>query len=247
MSANGYIINGEWYPRVTSIVAIKAKPALYKFYGDAASFGDALSISGRSATEGTKIHEAVEKIIKGEEPAGEPDIAPAIDAFRDFLSKNRVAVQEGAIEKRIWSAKHRYAGTADAIAYVNGTPGVLDIKTSSGIWRDYNLQTAAYMAALQEPESWETLQMHPIEARWILRIDQVCICQQCGAKKRMKGGRESIRGGYEANNCSHNWGPLKGEWEIKALEGFEGDLNAFLAAKTLWEWENEYWLSQIGY
>jgi hypothetical protein len=247
MSANGYVIAGEWYPRVTSIVAIKSKPSLYKFYGDAASFGDALSISGRSASEGTKIHGALEAILAGSMPEIAEEIKPAISAFRDFLSKNKLVATEGAIEKRIWSPAHRFAGTVDAIVHFNGKPGILDIKTSSGIWRDYNLQTAAYMAALQEEEPWENVPKHTIETRWILRIDQAYICRKCGAKKRLKGGRETIRAerGYE--NCLHEWGGIQGEWEIKELIDFKKDFEAFLAAKTLWEWENEYWLKQIGY
>lgn len=247
MSMNGYVIHGEWYPRVTSIVGIKSKPALYKFYGDAASFGDALSISGRSASEGTKIHEAIEAILVGNTPAVEPEIQPAIDAFRDFLKTHTVATHTRGVEKRVWSPKHRYAGTTDAIVHLNDRPGILDIKTSSGIWRDYNLQTAAYMAALQEQESWEDLTPHPIETRWILRIDQASICRKCGAKRRLKGGRETIRGGFENENCTHEWGELRGEWELKELADFVKDFQAFLAAKTLWGWENEYWLTQIGY
>ena len=35
---HGYTINGRWYPRVTSILDIKAKPALYRFYGGLSSF-----------------------------------------------------------------------------------------------------------------------------------------------------------------------------------------------------------------
>jgi len=247
MNANGYIIGGIWYPRVTAIVAIKAKPALYKFYGDAASFGEALSSVGKSASEGTKIHEAIESILAGQEPTVEAGIMPAINAFKDFLAKNKVEVSQGAIEKRIWNSDHKYAGTVDAIVHLNGEPGILDIKTSAFIWRDYNLQTAAYMAALQNPESWEELPNHPIETRWILRVDQAFTCRKCGAKKRLKGGRETIRGGDNNANCEHSWGELLGEWEIKELTDFENDFGAFLAAKKLWEWENKYWLKQIGY
>ena len=35
---NGYDIDGVWYPRVTKIMSIKAKPALYRYYGEAESF-----------------------------------------------------------------------------------------------------------------------------------------------------------------------------------------------------------------
>ena len=34
----GYIINDAWYPRVTKIVEIKSKPALYRYYGAATSY-----------------------------------------------------------------------------------------------------------------------------------------------------------------------------------------------------------------
>ncbi|MBI2633987.1 MAG: hypothetical protein HYW80_01610 [Parcubacteria group bacterium] len=247
MNANGYVINGEWFPRVTSIVTIKSKPALYKFYGDASSFGEGMSISRKSATEGTKTHDAVEAILRGESPVIEPDIRPALLAFQRFLQQNTIIATSGAIEKRIWHPRNRYAGTVDAVVHLNGKPGVLDIKTSSGIWRDYNLQTSAYLAALQDPEPWENITRHPVETRWILRIDQAQICQKCGAKRRLKGGRETIKNSQGRENCSHVWGETAGECELKELPDFEKDFQAFLAAKTLWEWENEYWLKQIGY
>jgi hypothetical protein len=245
MSLSGYVIDGKWYPRVTAIVSIKSKPALYKFYGEAASFSDALSVGRKSATEGTRIHNAVEAILMGKKIETNKFIQPAIDAFVNFRMLNNLEVSRGATEKRIFSSTHRYAGTVDALALINGKFGILDIKTSSGIWRDYNLQTSAYMAAMQEPETWGELKKRPIETRWILRLDQFYVCSHCGAKKRMKGGRETIRAGYEY--CNHLWEDLRGEWELKELTDFDSDFKAFLAAKTLWEWDNEYWLKQIRY
>src|SRR5260221_353122 len=38
MEENGYHIEGTWYPRVTKIVSIKSKPALYWVYGEAGSY-----------------------------------------------------------------------------------------------------------------------------------------------------------------------------------------------------------------
>lgn len=245
MAANGYVIEGNWYPRVTSIISIKSKPALYKFYGDATSFGHALSISGRSASQGTKIHNAIETILKGGEPEVDEEIKPAIGAFLDFQDNFEVRVDPEAIEKQVYHKAHRYAGTVDALADINGKYGILDIKTSSGIWRDYNLQTSAYLAALQLPEIFQNFNLEPPQARWILRIDQARRCRRCDARKREKGGRETIRQGNQY--CTHDWGPVEGEWELKELESFPKDFQAFLACKTLWEWDNEYWLKQIGY
>ena len=48
-NANGYEIDGIWYPRVTSIVGIKAKPALYMFYAGLPDFKTGEAIKAKSA------------------------------------------------------------------------------------------------------------------------------------------------------------------------------------------------------
>src|SRR3989338_8695876 len=96
----GYTIDGVWYPRVTKIVEIKAKPALYMFYGAAASYWAGQEIAKISAIEGTKIHEAAEKILLGETPEVSADIKPAIDAFSMFLDHNSIQVNK----ERLWPA-----------------------------------------------------------------------------------------------------------------------------------------------
>lgn len=243
MSATGHVINGKWYPRVTSIIGIKAKPALLRFYGEAKNYNAAMTITNNSATEGTKVHNAIEAILKNEEPEQDPETQAAVRAFNDFSQIHSVKLDGGAVEKKIWSPKHGFSGTIDVLGEVDGEFGVLDIKTSSGIWRDYNLQTSAYLGALLEDEPWEELSKREVKSRWILRIDQRQTCQICGAKKRTKGGNVKIRGGVAS--CYHDWSGILGEWEFKKLDNFQGDFEAFLAAKKLWEWENEEWLKQI--
>ena len=157
------------------------------------------------------------------------------------------------VERRIWSGFHRFAGTIDAIASIGDKFGVLDIKTSTGFFPEYNLQTAAYVLALQEVGVKRALALpRDIETRWILRIDQNRTCNQCGSRLREKGGRAKIRAGKSngTTQCAedqHDWGATKGEIEIKEFPYFYRDIKAFLAAKTLWEWEHDYWLKQIGY
>lgn len=63
---NGYEIDGIWYPRVTSIVGIKAKPALYHFYAALPDFKTGEAIKAKSAEEGTLIHETIEAILRKE-------------------------------------------------------------------------------------------------------------------------------------------------------------------------------------
>ncbi|PIR41795.1 MAG: hypothetical protein COV30_02025, partial [Candidatus Yanofskybacteria bacterium CG10_big_fil_rev_8_21_14_0_10_37_15] len=211
-SDNGYDIDGIWYPRVTSIVSIKAKPALYMFYAALPNYETGEAIKTKSAEEGTLLHDTVEAILKNESVAIPEQIKPAISAFMDFYKKNELIAHR--LEERVVSKKHHFAGTMDVLAELNGVLGVLDIKTSVAIYRDYGMQTSAYIAALKEDA---TLPVFPAGqtnlTRWILRLDQSKHCLKCPATLRNKGGREKIRG--EKIRCEHEWGPMRGEAEIK--------------------------------
>jgi hypothetical protein len=239
----GYTIEGDWYPRVTKIVSIKAKPALYYYYGEAKSYKAAQAVTERSAAEGTMIHEAVEALLLGKDPEIPEYIAPAVASFKDFFEKNNISVTPELVERRIINRDHRYAGTVDAIAVIGGKRGVLDIKTSQSIYRDYCLQTSAYMDALKN-------EFEDLETRWILKIDQVQTCVRCGAIRRVKGGREKIKTDWKnprMRGCTHEWSELKGDIELQEFPYWQNDFAAFLGAKKLWEWENENWLKEAAY
>jgi hypothetical protein len=244
---SGYEIDGVWYPRVTKIVDIKSKPALYKFYAEMGNFGKSEAVKKQSASEGTLIHETVEDILMGKQPEISPTIKPAIDAFMKFLEEKNIQADAEFVEKQVINFDERYAGTLDALALIDGKFGVLDIKTSQAIYRDYNLQTSAYLAAVLKD-------FKNLQTRWILRIDQTKTCLKCGATLREKGGRQKIKlpwinGAYsaKAKNCEHEWSEVKGEIELKEFPYWQEDFKAFLGAKKLWEWENDYWLRQAGY
>ncbi|MEK7555480.1 MAG: hypothetical protein AAB516_01515 [Patescibacteria group bacterium] len=244
---SGYEIDGVWFPRVTKIVDIKSKPALYYFYAEMSNFAEGEAVKKQSASEGTAIHEAVEKVFRGEIPQVEEKIMPAFNAFLNFINEKNIQVDSECIEKQVVNHDERYAGTLDALALIDGKFGVLDIKTSQAIYRDYNLQTSAYMGALQK--DFDNLQ-----TRWILRIDQNKTCIKCGSILREKGGRKKVKlpwkkNGYPngAKNCEHEWSALKGEVELQEFPYWQEDFKAFLGAKKLWEWENDYWLKQVGY
>ncbi len=237
----GYVIGGRWYPRVTKVLEIKSKPALYWFYGEAPSYKAAKAITENSAKEGTLVHEVVEKLMVGETPEIPAAIAPAVRGFQEFFATNKIDIKPEHVEKRIFHPTHRYAGTIDTMATIDGKFGVLDIKTSQAIYRDYNLQTSAYMDALL-PE------FPNLETRWILRIDQVHTCLKCGATMRPKGGRNKVRRGKKYPCVGeHQWSDLTGITEIQEFPDWKNDFQAFLGAKKLWEWENEKWLKLAGY
>ncbi|HXK36471.1 MAG TPA: PD-(D/E)XK nuclease family protein [Candidatus Paceibacterota bacterium] len=224
----GYEIDGVWYPRVTAIVGIKAKPALYRYYARMSGIRAAEEVRERSAAEGSMVHDAVEAILKGTEPVIPGLIRPSVDAFQEFLRNNHV--QPLMVEDRVISHAQRYAGTVDVVAEINGTIGVLDIKTGKAIYRDYGMQTAAYTAALREDAN-----LPQPSTAWILRLDQSSVCQDCGAALRVKGG--DFRVLKARNGCLHRWGSSQGEFELREMTSFDEDWSAFLAAKHLWEWE----------
>src|ERR1700722_9750720 len=86
----GYVIDDVWFPRVTKIVSIKAKPALLHYYGQAESFKSAKEATEKSALEGTLIHETIEGILLGKNPTIDPTVAPAVKAFMTFYEKNGI-------------------------------------------------------------------------------------------------------------------------------------------------------------
>lgn len=232
---SGHEVEGVWYPRVTKIVEVKAKPALYFFYASLPNYAAGEAIKERSAQEGSAVHDAVETILKGETPVVPELVRPAVVAFWRWFKANDLKALK--IEEKLVSKKHRYSGTMDALVELNGKLGVLDIKTGTSVYRDYALQTSAYVEALKEDPN-----MPPL-TRWILRLDQARKCVRCGALLRDKGGRPKIRN--EKYGCDHEWGPMEGEAELQEFSDFEKDIKAFLACKNLWEWENEEWLGQI--
>ncbi|MEK7642862.1 MAG: hypothetical protein AAB372_00190 [Patescibacteria group bacterium] len=250
---NGYIIDGVWYPRVTRILEVKSKPGLQGFFIEMGSFEAAEAVKNKSAEHGSLVHEVVQSLAVGNDVEVPEEVRPAAEAFREYYEMRGIHFHPEYIEKQVWSGIHRYAGTVDALAEIDGKFGVLDIKTSIGFYPEYNLQTAAYVQALTEPRVRDALGLpRPIETRWILRIDQYQQCTECIAKRRDKGGRVKIRSGTgkPENYCKeneHTWGPVIGDIELREFPYFYYDIKAFNAAKTLWEWENNYWLRNAKY
>ena len=73
-----------------------------------------------------------------------------IEAFLEWEKTRQIRWQES--ERLVFFAPRalRYAGTADALAEIDGKKFVVDFKTSKKIYKSYYLQVAAYAAALNE-------------------------------------------------------------------------------------------------
>ncbi|MFQ6049860.1 MAG: hypothetical protein ACE5J0_02350 [Candidatus Paceibacterales bacterium] len=232
---NGYEIDGIWYPKVTAICRVIAKPGLERWLANQESFA-AMQAKRKKITDwGKLVHNTIEKMLRGESPEINPAIQPSIDAFLNWLNSHKVKVFD--IERRVLSKEHFYAGTLDVLGEVDGNFGILDLKTSKGIWDENFIQTAAYMQAHNE-QALEKAKTH-----WILRIDQYQECNLCGAKRRVKGGEPEIKEG--SMGCSHQWAPKRGIIEFKEVDSHQSYIEAFLTAKKLWEFSNRHWLSQV--
>ena len=128
----GHEVNGLWYPRVTRILEIKSKPALQDFFKEVGSFAAAEDIKNKSAEEGTVIHAVIQSVLTGQSIKIPDSVQASALATLKFNEQKKIHLHEGFIERSVWSARHRYSGTVDALATIDGKFGLLDIKTSTG-------------------------------------------------------------------------------------------------------------------
>ncbi len=172
-----YTVNGKPVYGVTSIVGIINKPALINWAINATTdyiiankerlgeeFASVIkesksashNISVEARELGTRVHsfadrwfpdnkfELVQELLKIDDEKERK----AISAFIEFLKNNKIERQFG--ERKIYSKKYKYAGTVDFVGKINNELVVADYKTSSAIYPEYFLQTAAYAQALEE-------------------------------------------------------------------------------------------------
>ena len=231
----GYEIEGVWFPRVTSICALAGSSSFLKRVDP---FGRHFGFQ-QAALWGQMVHEAVEKILKGEEAEFDSRIAPSLDTFRQWRQEYpfSIADPDADIERRVVDLEQGYAGTVDMVAEIDGIVSIIDLKTSTSLNKEYGFQTAAYMNA------YNKMGGRACEKRWILRLDQYQECLGCQARMREKYGGARVIGGNES--CNHQWSSPKGEIEFQELKGYERDLERFFDLKERWEWTNKEWLDRI--
>lgn len=103
---------------------------------------------------GTAVHEIIEGIIKNAIDNNNGYLAETshenkqVNNFLEWANGTNVRFLDS--EKRLYSAKHWYAGTADIICEIDGQKYIGDIKTSSGIYPEHFIQCAAYAEAAKE-------------------------------------------------------------------------------------------------
>lgn len=104
-----------------------------------------------AADFGKAVHRACELDDLGEldETTLDDALLPYLQAWRKFSAEH--AVQWEQIERPVYHATMRYAGTPDRFGKVNGRPAVVDIKSTAQLYPSVGPQLAAYANALQNP------------------------------------------------------------------------------------------------
>jgi hypothetical protein len=151
-----YSRHGEYYPSVTYVLSYFPKN---KFFEDwLKDVGhNATYIAKRAAEEGTQVHDAVERYLKGEkitwvDEYGKTnyslDVWKMILKFTDFWTTYNPTLIESEIH--LFSDELKIAGTCDLVVEMNGEIWILDIKTSNSLHTSYDLQLAAYTKCWNE-------------------------------------------------------------------------------------------------
>jgi len=170
-----YHFNGQKVPSVTTALGIINKPALVAWAANSAidyvseqiepgkSYDElqlaAIWEGGRKShyqkktdagTIGTFLHKYVEGFIKGDSPAQpvNPELQKSAMKFMNWVEKHKVEFLLS--EQQVFSQKYGYTGTLDFICKIDGKMYLGDLKTSSAIYAEYLIQTAAYRQARTE-------------------------------------------------------------------------------------------------
>ena len=161
-----YRFNNKEYVRVTQSLSIINKPGIVAW---SARVGrkKVEAIMTKRCNLGTLVHNLFERTLKGEKfnlGTYEKEIQEDLNLFDEF--KINTCLSPEALEQRLWSNKHGYAGTADYIGeyqsfkkylvrgwkanFPDGAKVIIDWKTSADLYKTYFLQLAAYIVAFEE-------------------------------------------------------------------------------------------------
>ena len=101
----------------------------------------------RAADLGSEVHSVFEALARGEDVRRlHPEIQPYADHFREFLDQEQPEFVH--LEETVWSEKHDYAGSFDALMRIRGELVFGDWKTNrSDVHTDVGLQLSGYRYA----------------------------------------------------------------------------------------------------
>ena len=144
------------YPSITNLLyEIVSKPGI-QAWRDRVGHEKAQRISTKASIRGSKIHNAIEKYLLGNEDYLQGVAAEHIELVKLAIPQINEKIDNiRGIELGMWSKGLKVAGTSDLIADYEGELAVIDWKTSTYIKKEeyitsYILQGTAYCSMLYE-------------------------------------------------------------------------------------------------
>lgn len=195
------VADGVYYPSVTHILNLYPKgPFFEQWLKDVGA--SATSIADRAAESGSKVHQAIEGLVAGDEIEWDDkyydfDEWSALCRFKDFYDRFNPDIFGS--EVITFSNKHKYAGTIDLIFEMQDKLWLVDLKFSNYIHDTYFLQLAAYVNSFNEHND--------------KKIDRFGILW-LKAQTRTLGSKGAIQGiGWQLKEPKQSFDELFGEFE----------------------------------
>ena len=183
----GYTIDGDWYPRVTKIVTIKAKPALYYYYGEAKSYRRQRNRRSARRRKARCCTRRWKDCCSARPKRSRKRWRQPCESFQDFLKKNHYPCNAGTCGTPHREPRPSLRG--------HGGRDRADRRQARCAWtsRPHNRSIATIVC--RPRRIWTRSKMNSRISRHAgyLKIDQMQKCLRCGAIRRVKGGREKIK------------------------------------------------------
>jgi len=155
----------DFIPSVTWICSYFPKGVSFWKWLASKGWDEAEHIKQEAGEKGSKVHRAIERLIKGEtipmdlkltdtNNENEEELSveeyECLMAFTDWF--NKVNPEIIAVEIITVNKEEKYAGTVDIVCRIDDQLYIIDIKTGQYIWPSYELQLSAYKHAINPEE-----------------------------------------------------------------------------------------------
>lgn len=162
----------QFYPSSSWISGFYPKGIpFYKWLADK-GWNEAEAIKSAAGDKGSKVHKAIEMLIKGGTVSMDTSIVNAetgkeeeitVEEYECVMSfanwANTMKPEFLLQEKTLISKKHAFAGTLDCLAKIGDQLWIIDFKTSQYVWPEHELQISSYKQALTETTKYSDVKL----------------------------------------------------------------------------------------
>lgn len=152
-----YTKDGVLVPGATTVLGLLNKPALVKWANNLGLQGiDVTKYVDKTAEVGTLAHLMVQYYLAGSEQLdysrfSQDTISQAENSLISFWEWDKThKIKPILLEKSLVSNIHKFGGSVDCYAEIDGQRWLVDFKTGKAIYDEMAIQLAAYRQLLQE-------------------------------------------------------------------------------------------------